>query len=216
MFSDEYVSVLEIENKKLFYSFLRSLMSDDCEKANENIVLLDSDKELKMSKALIIITDIVNLDLNSKKIISMAMEKLEMICSNDEEISNKLQELNYELALEVNKLINELSADFSISYEWKLSKYLKAFDFSPEKLERDDLCEGILRYLQIVSELFKNQVVCFVNAKSYFDEEQMQEIYKYALYNKIKLFLLESSCENHKQKYEKKLLIDKEFDEIII
>ena len=53
------------------------------------------------------------------------------------------------------------------------------------------------------------------NLKLYLSEEELIELYKYSLYNEIKLFLIEKDYTG-KLKYEKILLIDENFDDISI
>ena len=49
--------------------------------------------------------------------------------------------------------------------------------------------------------------------KVYLEKEEIIEIYKYSLYNNIKLLILENSSNEKIENYEIKNIIDKEFDE---
>lgn len=212
-FSTDYIAVLEIENKKLFSSFTSLLICDDFEKQQKEFILIENDKELKISKNFLITTDILGFDINNKKIQSLAVDKLEKICQNDEVVLHEIKQANTDLYLKIVCLINELNCDFCISDEWSLPKYLKAFNFQADTSSIENSFDKIILYLQIVSELFKDCVVCFINLKSYFDDEQIEEIYKFAIYNNVQLFIIESALSNRQIKYEKKLIIDNEFDE---
>lgn len=171
---------------------------------------------MKISKHLLVITDVLGFDINNKKIQSLAIDKLEKICQNDAIVLNDIEQANINLLSKVFGLINELNCDFSVSNEWSLAKYLKAFDFKVDTTTINNCFDKIIQYLQIVSELIKDSVVCFVNLKSYFTDNQVEEIYKFAIYNNVRLFILESTLSSNKLEYEHKLLIDNEFDEFII
>lgn len=197
-------------------SVISSLVYCDYEEDKEPFVLTDGDKELKVSKHMLVTTDILGFDINSKKIKSLAIDKLEKTCQNDEILLHELEQANVNLLSKVFCLINELNADFSISNEWNLEKYLKAFDFRVETISIKNCFDKVISYIQIVSELMKDYVVCFVNLKSYFTENQIKEIYKFAIYNNVRLLLIESTLETEKMEYENKLIIDNEFDELIL
>lgn len=155
-------------------------------------------------------------DINNKKTQSLAVDKLEKICQNDEVVLHEIKQANADLYLKIVCLINELNCDFCISGEWNLAKYLKAFNFQADTSNIENCFDKIILYLQIASELFKDCVVCFINLKSYFDDEKIEEIYKFAIYNNVRLFIIESALSNRQIKYEKKLIIDNEFDEFKI
>lgn len=212
-FSDEYVSVLEVENKHLFLSIISSLLAEEGEEQKEQFVLIEGDKEIKISKYIIVITDVLCLDINNKKILSLAIDKLEKICQNDEHLMQEIVEANIILSSKVISLINELESYFSISTQWDLSRYLKAFNFEINKNSITNPFDKVMQYIQIVSELLNGCIICFVNLKSIFTDEQIYEIYKFAIYNKVKLFLIESTLSSNKLEYEHKLIIDREFDE---
>ena len=93
-FSTDYIAVLEIENKKLFSSFTSLLICDDFEKQQKEFILIENDKELKISKNFLITTDILGFDINNKKIQSLAVDKLEKICQNDEVVLHEIKQAN--------------------------------------------------------------------------------------------------------------------------
>ncbi len=69
--NDEYIRVLEIEDKALFANILQSI-NDLCNKleSKEYIILLEEDKELDFSKSAYFIIDILNINFNDKKILN--------------------------------------------------------------------------------------------------------------------------------------------------
>lgn len=181
----------------------------------EPFILMENDTEIKPGNHLIFISDILGIDLNDKKIISAAVGKLEGICLLDESISDELEAANTKLSTILFALINELTATFSISPKWNLAKYLKAFDFQIDTDHVGNLFDKLLLYIQIASEFFKERALCFVNLKSYLTDDELVEVYKFAIYNKVMIFSIESNLAAEKLKYERKYIIDNEFDELI-
>lgn len=52
------------------------------------------------------------------------------------------------------------------------------------------------------------------NLKTFLQEDDLLELYKYSMYNNIKLLVLENKHYENVLKYEKKNIIDENFDEI--
>ena len=69
---------------------------------------------------------------------------------------------------------------------------------------------------QIMNKNMFKKIICFVNLKSYFDNAELIELYKYAIYNKVAILLVESSMQDVALDYERKLIIDNEFDEFTV
>ena len=52
------------------------------------------------------------------------------------------------------------------------------------------------------------------NLKTFLQKDDLLELYKYSMYNNIKLLVLENKHYENVLKYEKKNIIDENFDEI--
>ena len=182
----------------------------------EPFILLEGEEELKPSKNIEIVTDIISLDINSKKLITSAIESLNRFCVADEQLNAEIEELHQKLHAGIIDLINELNSDFSISANWNLTKYLKAYDFSVSINVFGGILEKLMTYIQLTAEFMPKKILCFINLKSYFDTAELVELYKYAIYNKVAILLVESSSKNITLDYERKLIIDNEFDEFTV
>ena len=69
--SDEYIRVLEIEDRALFANIIHSIFALCNDQENkEYIVLIKEGKELPFSKNVVLISDILNFDLNDKKMLN--------------------------------------------------------------------------------------------------------------------------------------------------
>lgn len=214
-FSRDFISVLEVENKKLFSLIVLSLLGLLPEEVREPFLLTQEGKDVKISSHMFFISDIFTFNLNDKKIQSLVIEKLLNISTSDESIERGLAKLNNMMFSEISILLQELNAEYTLSPEWNLSKYLKAFDFCVDTGNTMDLLDKVLNFFQVATDVFDNKIICFVNLKSYFTEQEIQEIYKFIIYNKLNVFLLEST-KNNKLKFEHKLLIDNEFEEFVV
>ena len=94
-FEDGKINVLEIYNKKLFTNFIEYLNEQCNEKAEEDnkIILVKDSKRQKIGKSIFLLTDLFNIELNSKKILNKIYDVIEQNIKNkqDDEI-NKIDE----------------------------------------------------------------------------------------------------------------------------
>ena len=69
-FAEEYINILQIQDKKLFTNVINSLNDNinNIEDTKERIIILEGDTEIKIEKEVLMIIDVFNIDFNQKKI----------------------------------------------------------------------------------------------------------------------------------------------------
>lgn len=211
--AENKVAVLEVADKKLFLSIVASLRCAEDDLCGEPFMLLNEDKELKASQYIEVVTDILNPDTANRKIMTKALESLNRLCVQDEERASEFEQLHAIMYQKIAALLNELNSDFAVSAEWNLSKYLKAFDFGIRELSAEECFEKLLQYVQLHGEFMRDKILCLINAKAYFEREEILELYKFAIYNKVNLWLVESGQDDTVMDYERKWIIDAEYYE---
>ena len=60
------------------------------------------------------------------------------------------------------------------------------------------------------------KILILVNVKCYFVSDELEEIYKMILHLKVKVLFIEFYKDNDHKKYENKVIVDEDFDEIYI
>jgi CRISPR type II-A-associated protein Csn2 len=83
------------------------------------------------------------------------------------------------------------------------------------KLE-EKLLDNLLLLIDINSVLKLNKIVIFVNLKQYLTKDELEELYKYSIYNKVNIILIDSQTYGCTINNEQKLIIDSELDEFIV
>lgn len=214
--SNEYISILEIENKKLFSSFIRSFYAVcNGTEAEQKILLFDGEDEISFEKNCEIVIDPLGIDFNSKKISTAITNRLKTICNDEVELWEKFIGTGDKLGKVVLEILSELEVDMTINTEWDVARMIKAFSITIPEVASYTHLERILSYIDIISEFNIFKIIIFCNLKSLLDYDEIMELYKYSLYKKMPLLLLESSLTSDILTYEKKLTIDIEFDEQI-
>ena len=153
-----------------------------------------------------------NIDFNSKKIINKIYNALEQNIKNrqDNEVENIILQLRNYLIEE----INEIPFEFNINSEIEILDLLKVFNVKIDTSCYTTIVEKIEFIISVLSNLKIAEVLVIPNLKTYVDENELLEIYKYSIYNSVKLLIVENIHSEKLLKYENKNIIDENFDEI--
>ena len=215
--SGERISVLEIEDKKLynkFTSIIYNKINNDIKEEDEEIYLFDNSEEVGFHSTALYISDPMQIDFEDKVIMGAVGKEIKKYFNLNMEEQSECEKQNLKLFTSFQKSLVEFSLDFNYSTVWDISKYLKMIGLKIEdKFYRTHL-EKLYAIIDIVSELKLYKFIVFCNLKSYFEIEEIQKIYKYVMYKKIPIVLLESTISNISIEDENKIIIDKEFDEL--
>ena len=69
-------------------------------------------------------------------------------------------------------------------------------------------------YLEVVQEFLKPKCIIIMGLKQFFEREELEEIYKFVIYQEIKLVLIENVTDKDIYDLEKKLIVDIDLCEI--
>ena len=197
---DNIIYTLVFENKKYYRENIIELINQH--KGNEGSFILSNDnKEISFDKKSYIITDIFNIDINNKKVLSKIYSSLlkEIV----EDISS-YNELSTNIRVYFEKLIFNSSLEIEQGEEIDMSSLLKLGDFKIH-VENDDILEKFLKFLKVLSELCSYKIIFVVGLHTVFTQDEIIEIYKEVCLNKINIINIEYqqfnnlSNENYKE-----------------
>ena len=213
-FNDSSVTILEIRNTNCFRHIIETINSIiNGDESNEIFLLDDENNEIHMSKEMYMVIDLFNIDFNSKKILNKLYEKISENIDRMEDITLKNMLVNLRNCL--IQEINELPFEFIMKDEPDFIDVLKIYNLKIDNLNYKNIIEKVEFLIDILSTLKIANILVIPNLKIYLSKEELVELYKYSLYNGIKLFLIEKNSEE-KLQYENILLIDEDFDDIVI
>ena len=207
------VNILQIDNQNFFAHIVEILNDKANDLDNNEIVLLDeNNQELDFSNRVYVLIDIFNIDFNSKKILNKIYDYIsKTIGSNQEKfINNK----NINIRKKLINEINDLPFNFNIKDEIEVNDLLKVYNLKIDYMSYNGVLNKIELLIEILSILKIADILVIPNLKSYLNEEELVELYKYCMYNNINLIIIENKVLK-KLKYEKILRVDEEFDESI-
>lgn len=213
-FYNDKVSVLAIKDTKCFTNTIQEINDEINGIESDEIFLLDDkENELKMSNKMYMILDLFNIDYNSKKILGKLYDKISKNIENSGE--TKLQNLFIEVRKSIVEEINELPFEFTMSDDIDIINILKLYNLKVDILSYETILERIEFFIDLNATLNIFDVIIIPNLKMYLSEEELIELYKYSLYNNVKLLLIEKNF-TQKLEYEHILVIDEEFEDYIV
>lgn len=210
---NDYVQVIEIENKKTFYRLVSDLYKiKNDEKLDEVFFYDDNNQEINMYNKVDLYVNFFDIDLNSKKNLN-ALNK-NIINSLTDNVKEEILNNFKKLAKSFTKILNDIDLPLSLNDNITVDDIIKLLKISINKTA--DLLSNLLLIIDLEKVLKMNEILFFINLKQYLLQEELIEFYKYAIYNEIKIILVDSQSYGIKLDYEKKLIIDSNLDEFVL
>ena len=212
-FKEEKISILEIYDKKLFRNFI-SEINEQCNgeaEENNNIVLMEDSKRLKINKTIYLLTDLFNIEFNARKIINKIYSLISQNIKNRQD--DELEKIILQLRKYLTEEINEIPFEFNMNSEIDIIELLKVFEVKIDTTCYTTIVEKVEFMIDLISNLKIAEILVIPNLKTYLNAEELVEIYKYSIYNNVKLLIVENNKSNKTLIYEQKNIIDETFDE---
>lgn len=213
-FDEEYINVLTVNNSKCF-SHIIGILNDKINgiESNEIFLLDEKNQEIKMDKKAYIVLDIFNIDYNSRKVLNKIYD---IIAENIEKNQDyEVEKMVMQLRNYIIQEINELPFEFVMKSELEIPEILKLYNLKIDDVNYTSILEKVEILIDIISTLKVADILIIPNLKLFLSSEELVELYKYSLYNNVKLLLIERNNEEQ-LKYEKNIIIDENFCDFII
>ena len=171
VFSENYISVLHIQNGTLFARIIGSINSliNGVEELNEKIIFIDEDEKImKASKDIMLVTDIWNFDFNQKKIQSALFQKIEKIYQQEYERLSDFQTHFQSLQINAMDVWEDLPFEFEYKDSIGVQEYLKLLGLKIAMSDRDSkIIDIVLMIIDVVEYFGIAKLVVFTNLKLY-------------------------------------------------
>lgn len=186
---DDKINLLVIENKNMFYSFVKELYDLTMGKES-NIVLSENDIPIKISKVVDLVTHFIPFEINNKKILTKLYDKLNKASAEAELFAD-----TYNLELELRSYIVKLCDNYSFELEFDdnidMKSLLKAVNLRFSE-NYDTLPEKLFEYMTNMRDLDGDKLFILVNFCTYVSNEDLQLFVETAVNHRFNLLLIES------------------------
>ena len=203
------VTVFCLENKFLFRKVVNAFISGITEE--NNIIFSDDYEPVDFKKHITVLYDYFHKDFSSA-FLKKLYEDISLYC-NDELYSDvtAFRSASENLLL---KIVSDYDFDFDYSDDFSLISFFKMRELKPFVSDEPSL-DSLLQYVFLLNKYSKIKCFLFINLHLYFDSSELKEFYKELFYNNIKIVDIENSQSFSKNTYEKLIIIDRDFCEIV-
>ena len=162
---------------------------------------------------LTILESLPRLPLTDKSMLSLLYKKIVLQINDNIEASDKLKTLAWELENIIEEATLNLWGNYEFNLQWDPALYLKAFAFQPDSELKNSLLDNCIRLFGLCTDISFDKAIVLINAKSFFSESELTELFSQAFFFGISLLLLESWHDETSYELERKTHIDRDFVE---
>lgn len=188
LLEENQVGVMVLEQPQVYTELLSELLKQS--DGEEGLwQLSEGNKDLVINKSVVIVHTPLQLDLNSKKNLNYLYKEMQII--SDEYAYEIVGEINSDIVAYLDMISKKLPYQIDYKLELEPTQLYKQYEVRLD-LDGTSLLEKVINYIQLEKLLCNTKLIVFINLKAYFDKEQLEEIYKTAIYNKIFILLIET------------------------
>lgn len=210
-FNNDNINILEILNSKCFTNILQTLNDKINGIESNDIYLLDENREiLNMSKEMYIIFDVFNIEYSSKKVLNSLYAIIENNIKKNQDYI--LEDMTIKIRNYLIEEVNELPFEFTMKQELEINELLKVFGLKIDNACYTTILDKMEVLIDIISTLKLAKILIIPNLKQYLSNDELVELYKYSLYNNLKLLIIERNS-TEKLEYETIFTIDDDFND---
>ncbi len=208
--NNEYTNVLEIENKKIFFRLINDLNQICNGNVIEEIKVFSDDKEINITNKVNVISDFFNIDFSRYMLL---INKL--INENLKDNSDKSLLLLYKkLIQKYNNIISTVDLPIAVNNDATIESLSKIFKLKVNY--KSSIIENLFSIIELERSLKSSKFIVFVNLKQYLDDNELNELYKYSIYNNVNIILVDSQCYGCSHDFENKLIVDNNLVEFVV
>ena len=211
------INVLVIRNRNLLVKTIMELNNIiNYQTPSKDIILYDKDKIVDMSKNIFLVFDVFNIDVNSKNVLNQLYTRISNIVELDNRINQDYNLLVGNIVGYVREKLNDLPFEYDINKNIQPKDILKLLSLKINMDKYNTLQEKIMFLVDVISEFKIASILTLVGINNYFEQEILEEIYKYAKCRGINLLLIENDYPLDRKSIENILYIDEDFDDFMI
>ena len=209
---ENVIHTLVFENKLYYREIILELLKQH-KGLEGNFVLSEKNREIAFDKNSYFISNLFNIDINNKKILTKVYATLQKQVEEDIIEYNQLISV---IKRYFERLIFNNNLDLEQDEEIDVMALLKLGDFKIY-FEESNYLEKITKYMKVLIDLCGVKVIFLIGLHSIFNNDEIRQFYKEICLNKIKIVNIETQqCNNNSSEEYKEVvyIFDKENCEI--
>lgn len=203
---------IECENHSYFFRIVNLFNQISNNILDESLKIFDQDLEINCSNKVKILFDYFNIDFSDKK---YTTKLIDLVRSKFDEIeTQKILSEFKKISKLLEKNIGEVDLPITTQNDFDIESVLKFMKLTIQA--STSLLDNLFLLIDVESIFHLNYFLIFVNLKSYLTTNELNELYKYALYHEIPILLIDNCNYGITLDNEKKLIIDDNLNEFMI
>lgn len=211
-FNENKVLSIETNNRRFFLSLVKNLKN--IESDGREAAFYEKDKLLALDKDYLLLLDYFDTEPLTKTINGKVLKNLSAELEKSPEKVLEFSSLIAKLYAFTLTRLDETDIVFESDGERSFDEVLKLFSVSVAQ-PRGDIFSKILNLVEVAGELGVFKLFVFVNAKSFFVKNELNEIMKMAKYLGVSLMLVDNIVTKEKISDETLLCVDEDFFEYV-
>ena len=211
-FNENKVLSIETNNRRFFLSLVKNLKN--IESDGREAAFYEKDKLLSLDKDYLLLLDYFDTEPLTKTINGKVLKNLSAELEKSPEKVLEFSSLIAKLYAFTLTRLDETDIVFESDGERSFDEVLKLFSVSVAQ-PRGDIFSKILNLVEVAGELGVFKLFVFVNAKSFFVKNELNEIMKMAKYLGVSLMLVDNIVTKEKISDETLLCVDEDFFEYV-
>ena len=208
-FEENRISVLCIENPKIFRMVCNAFIADETE---ENKIIFSENFVPFKTKGNVLVSDDYFNPVYSNTVMKKLYEQTEKYCNA--ELSKETARLKTHIVNYFENITGEFDYDFDFDYEFNLTDLFKAINLKPVS-DKYNLLNTFVDFVLIINKYIAPKCFVLFNLHLYFSDEELDLFYNDIVNNHIKILVIECKKTFDKSKYENIIIYDKDFCEIV-
>ena len=184
---ENVIHTLILENKVYYREIILELLRQH-KGLEGDFVLSEKNKDIAFDKNSYFITDLFNIDINNKKVLTKVYATLQKQVEEDIVEYNQLTSV---IKRYFERLVFNNNLDLEQDEEIDVMALLKLGDFKIH-FEESNYLEKIIKYMRVLIDLCGVKVIFLIGLHSIFNNNEIKQFYKEICLNKIKIVNIET------------------------
>lgn len=184
--------------------------------SSDQMILYEGEKEIPFYKNAFFVSNFFEYHINSKQILTKIFNLLEENININFELKTKFQNKANEIMLVFHEALKDINIDFTWEEDVSINEFAKVIGLKIDTSDTDSIFQKLLSFIDVISELRLYKLIIFPNIKLFFEENELEEIFKYTLYRGIKILCLDSFEYKKLFANENKIIIDEFYDTEVV
>ena len=184
---ENVIHTLTLENKVYYREIILELLRQH-KGLEGDFVLSEKNKDIAFDKNSYFITDLFNIDINNKKVLTKVYATLQKQVEEDIVEYNQLTSV---IKRYFERLVFNNNLDLEQDEEIDVMSLLKLGDFKIH-FEESNYLEKIIKYMKVLIDLCGVKVIFLIGLHSIFNNNEIKQFYKEICLNKIKIVNIET------------------------